>query len=175
LDEALGSLERLDPRAGAVAQEAVSAVVGLYEEALDRLVELAEQRPDGVTLAGLAADPLWSGVLSLHGVHPVPVLDRVEEALESVRPYLDAHSGGVRIHDLAGDVLTVELLGGCHGCSASQQTLRGLIETTVTDAVPEVADVRVTEASAAQPIGPALLQITPRTEYDTCPFPEGGT
>lgn len=172
LGEALASLERLESGARAVAESSVAAVVGLYQEAVERLVALAAEGSGVVSLDDLAADPMWSGLLSLHGLHPVPIEVRVEEALDSVRPYLGSHSGDVRVHDLTGDVLTLELLGGCNGCPSSTATLRGLIESAVVEAVPEVAEVRVTEASKAEP---GLIQITRRPVDEPCPFPADST
>ena len=66
----------------------------------------------------------------------------VEEALESIRPYLMADGGSVRLVDITDDmVVELELLGACGTCPMSSMTLRAGIEQTIKRAVPEVARV----------------------------------
>src|SRR4051812_36953606 len=92
LAAALQSLEGLDPRARTVAERAVAAVVELYGEGIARLLSLADAGV--ITVDRIVADEQWTALLALHGLHPVPVEQRVERALESVRPYLGTHHGG---------------------------------------------------------------------------------
>ena len=66
----------------------------------------------------------------------------VEEALESIRPYLMADGGSVRLVDITDDmVVELELLGACGSCPMSSMTLRAGIEQTIKRAVPEVSRV----------------------------------
>ena len=68
--------------------------------------------------------------------------DQVEEALESLRPYLMADGGSVRLVDITPDmVVEVELLGACETCPMSTMTLRAGIEQAVKRFAPEIIRV----------------------------------
>lgn len=67
---------------------------------------------------------------------------RVEEALDEVRPALNADGGGVELIDVTVDgKVTVRLSGACGGCPMSQMTLKMGIEKTLKKRVPEVKEV----------------------------------
>jgi Fe-S cluster biogenesis protein NfuA len=67
---------------------------------------------------------------------------QVDEALDSIRPYLMADGGSVRLVDITPDmVVELELLGACGDCPMSMMTLRAGIEQTVKRAVPAISRV----------------------------------
>jgi Fe-S cluster biogenesis protein NfuA len=75
---------------------------------------------------------------------------RVEEALDSIRPYLMADGGSVRLLNITPDnVVELELLGACGTCPMSTMTLRAGIEQSIKRAVPQVARVEAVSAPAA--------------------------
>jgi len=68
------------------------------------------------------------------------ILDRIEQSLDTLRPYIASHRGSVEVVDfdeLDGRLL-LRLGGTCHGCSASTITLKQGIETRLKQLVPEV-------------------------------------
>lgn len=68
--------------------------------------------------------------------------ERIEEALNSIRPYLEADGGNVELLEITEDlVVKVELQGACKSCSMSTMTMRAGIEETIRKAVPEVTKV----------------------------------
>lgn len=70
------------------------------------------------------------------------LLKRVEEALDSIRPYLIADAGNVSIIEITADnVLKIKLLGSCESCPMSIMTLKAGIEQAVKKAVPEITAV----------------------------------
>jgi Fe-S cluster biogenesis protein NfuA len=71
-------------------------------------------------------------------------LNRIELALDTLRPYIASHRGFVEVVDFdEGDgVLTLRMGGTCHGCSASTITLRQGIEVRLRQTVPEVKAVQ---------------------------------
>jgi len=70
------------------------------------------------------------------------ILDRVEEALETMRPYLKADGGDIEIVELTDDwVLNVRLLGTCQTCPMSYQTMKAGIEEAVKRAVSQIQKV----------------------------------
>ena len=72
------------------------------------------------------------------------VIDRIEQTLDSLRPYISSHRGTVEVVDFDDDdgVLTLRLGGTCHGYAASTITLRQGIETRLREFVPEVKVVQ---------------------------------
>ena len=67
---------------------------------------------------------------------------QIEDALETIRPYLNADGGSVRLVSITQDmVVELELLGACGSCPMSTMTLRAGIEQTLKRAVPQIARV----------------------------------
>jgi Fe-S cluster biogenesis protein NfuA len=69
--------------------------------------------------------------------------EKVEEALNSIRPALQADGGDVRLVDIDEEngIVRVELQGACSGCPSSQITLAMGIERAIKEKVPEVKEV----------------------------------
>ncbi|MFO7985729.1 MAG: NifU family protein [Desulfatiglandaceae bacterium] len=68
--------------------------------------------------------------------------DKVESALQKVRPSLQADGGDVELVDVGEDGLVkVKLTGACGGCPMSQMTLKMGIEKILKQNVPEVTSV----------------------------------
>jgi Fe-S cluster biogenesis protein NfuA len=71
-----------------------------------------------------------------------PLIDRVELALNGIRPYLEADGGNVRVVEITDDlVLRLELTGTCSSCPMSTMTLKAGVEEAVKRAVPEITKV----------------------------------
>jgi Fe-S cluster biogenesis protein NfuA len=71
------------------------------------------------------------------------LLARIEQTLDSMRPYITSHRGSVEVVDFdeAQGILLLRLGGTCHGCSASTVTLKQGIEVRLKELVPEVLKV----------------------------------
>ncbi|MCP4545653.1 MAG: NifU family protein [bacterium] len=68
--------------------------------------------------------------------------DRVEAALDLIRPVLVRDGGNVDLISVNDDgVVEVKLVGACHGCPAAAMTLKAGIEATLKEQVPEVTNV----------------------------------
>ena len=74
----------------------------------------------------------------------------IEEALDTLRPYLMADGGSVRLRKITPDmVVELELLGACGTCPMSTMTLRAGIEQTLKRAVPSISRVEAVSVSGA--------------------------
>jgi Fe-S cluster biogenesis protein NfuA len=70
------------------------------------------------------------------------LLQRVELALDSIRPYLEADGGNVSVEEITADsVVKLRLLGACGSCPMSIMTLKAGIEEAIKKAVPEIVSV----------------------------------
>ena len=68
--------------------------------------------------------------------------ERITTALDTIRPYLEADGGDMKIIELTNDmVLRIELLGACSSCKMSTMTLKAGVEQAVLKAVPEIKSV----------------------------------
>ena len=67
--------------------------------------------------------------------------EKVQQALEKVRPMLQADGGDVELVDVQDGIVTVRLQGACGGCPMSQMTLKNGIEKILKEQIPEVVSV----------------------------------
>jgi Fe-S cluster biogenesis protein NfuA len=141
----------------AKAEELVRVLVGLYGEALERVMRIVTGAEAAEVLHRLTADELVSGLLIVHDLHPLGTAERVQAALEEVRPHLGLHDGGVELLEVdPAGVVRLRLEGTCHGCPSSRLTVTGAIERAIGRAAPEVTRVDVEgldPAPAATPSG----------------------
>jgi Fe-S cluster biogenesis protein NfuA len=69
--------------------------------------------------------------------------DKIEQALDQIRPQLQADGGGVDLVDVDDEgIVSVRLTGACGGCPMSTMTLKMGIERLLLKHVPEVKHVQ---------------------------------
>ncbi|MFC1656738.1 NifU family protein [Patescibacteria group bacterium] len=66
---------------------------------------------------------------------------RVEKFLEKVKKNLEAHDGSVRLVEIKGEDVYLELQGACKGCPMAAVTLKKGIETQMKHEIPEIGKV----------------------------------
>ncbi|MGD9345486.1 MAG: NifU family protein [Candidatus Aminicenantes bacterium] len=67
--------------------------------------------------------------------------EKVEKALDKIRPALMADGGNVELVDVEDGVVKVRLTGACGGCPMSQMTLKMGIERVLRQEIPEIKEV----------------------------------
>ena len=67
--------------------------------------------------------------------------EKVEAALDRIRPALQADGGDVELIDVEEGVVSVRLTGACGGCPMATMTLRNGIERILKEEVPGVEEV----------------------------------
>jgi Fe-S cluster biogenesis protein NfuA len=68
--------------------------------------------------------------------------EKVEAALEKIRPALQADGGNVELVDVTDGVVKVRLTGACAGCPMSTMTLKSGVERILKEEVPEIKEVQ---------------------------------
>lgn len=69
-------------------------------------------------------------------------LEKVEEVLKKVRPYLQIDGGDIEVVDIKnGSIVELRLLGSCMGCPMSQMTLRAGVERVLMKELPWIKRV----------------------------------
>lgn len=66
---------------------------------------------------------------------------KIEEALNSIRPFLKADGGDVELISVDNDVVRLKLLGACSSCEISHITMKAGIEESIRRIYPEVKEV----------------------------------
>ncbi len=67
--------------------------------------------------------------------------ERVEKALDKIRPALQADGGNIELVDVVDGVVKVKLMGACAGCPGAQMTLKMGVEKALKEEIPEVKSV----------------------------------
>ncbi|GAB2987623.1 NifU family protein [Mucilaginibacter puniceus] len=70
------------------------------------------------------------------------LLEQVEKALDTIRPYLEADGGNVSVEEITPEnVVRLKLLGSCGSCPMSIMTLKAGIEQAILREVPEIVGI----------------------------------
>ena len=77
------------------------------------------------------------------------IKERIESALQEIRPFLQNDGGDIQLHSVIDNVeARVVLLGACMGCSVNQMTLKNGVEVAIKKFAPEIQRViHVTDQS----------------------------
>lgn len=71
--------------------------------------------------------------------------EKIEKALEKIRPFLRRDGGDIEFVDVVGSVVKVRLKGACSGCPMSQMTLKQGVEKALKEEVPEITKVEAVD------------------------------
>jgi hypothetical protein len=141
VEELLAELSSVaDPTVHERAEALVSLLVEFYGAGLERILALVAREPSGdLIVRRLAQDDFLASLFVLHGLHPVPVENRVHEAIQGVRQAL----GGTKVALIGINdegVAHCELsVGGCG--SAPLDVAKTTIEKAILDVAPEIVHV----------------------------------
>jgi Fe-S cluster biogenesis protein NfuA len=70
------------------------------------------------------------------------LIAKVEQAIDSIRPYLEADGGNITVDEISDDMIAlVRLHGACSSCSMSTMTLKAGVSEAIRHAVPEIKGV----------------------------------
>jgi len=67
--------------------------------------------------------------------------DKVEFALEEIRPFLISDGGNIKLVSIEGNTVKVKLEGACIGCAVNQMTLKNGVEATIKKYAPRIQEV----------------------------------
>jgi Fe-S cluster biogenesis protein NfuA/nitrite reductase/ring-hydroxylating ferredoxin subunit len=159
------------------------AIEALHGEAMRRLVRAL--KTDAAALAAMKAalsDEVVYAVLRRHEIIRASLAERVERALQGIRPMLASHGGDVELVKVAPPAIEVRFVGACDGCPASALTFHAGVKKAVEDSCPEITEVlQVKGAGAAGPssirfVSPFALNATGNwlAAATLAEIPEGG-
>ena len=67
--------------------------------------------------------------------------ENIEKALIEIRPFLQADGGDISLVSVENNIVKVQLLGACIGCSVNQMTLKNGVEATIMKYAPQIREV----------------------------------
>lgn len=137
------------------------AIEALHKDALRKLISAMKDAPGGLdVLRATAQDPVVYMVLRHHGLLRASLQERVEQALESIRPMLAAHGGNVELVSVAPpDSIDVRFLGNCDNCPSSTLTFVAGVKQAITEHCPEIQNIRQVKGRDAKATGAAAAGI----------------
>ncbi len=120
------------------------AIEALHREAFARLIRALKDDPAAASrLREVASDQVVYAVLRHLEILRPSLDERVQRALDSVRPYLREHGGDVELVAVEPpDTVTIRLTGACDGCPASGLTLSAGVEKAIREHCPEITEIR---------------------------------
>lgn len=78
------------------------------------------------------------------------LVEKVEKALNTIRPYLEADGGDVKVLEVDKDMnVILELMGNCGSCPMSTMTLKAGVEEAIKREVPEIKSVHAVNITSA--------------------------
>jgi Fe-S cluster biogenesis protein NfuA len=129
-----------NPAARALLHDCLHSLLAFYGEGLSRILHCVQSNVNdsAPTMERLLQDPTVSGLLLIHGLHPIPLETRLQKALDKVRPYLQSHGGSIELLSLEGEIARVRLHGTCKTCPSSAITLETAVRRAVEEACPDL-------------------------------------
>ena len=139
-----------NPAARALMQECMQSVLSFYGHGLERVLHIIKHAGIGAQPAydELLHDNLVRGLLLIHGLHPTPLEQRLREALDKIRPYLQSHGGNVELLGIENDFARLRLQGACQTCPSSSVTLELAVRHAVEEACPDLQGFHVDGVAA---------------------------
>jgi len=137
LAENWGETERHGAKAYAEAVDALNA------EAFKRLIRSLRDAPGmAAALKDAVGDEVVYAVLRRHGILKPSLFERVDQALDTVRPMLASHGGDAELVAVDGQRAEIRFLGACDGCPASALTFYAGVKKAVQEHVPEITEIK---------------------------------
>jgi nitrite reductase/ring-hydroxylating ferredoxin subunit/Fe-S cluster biogenesis protein NfuA len=125
------------------------AIEALHGEAIRRLVGALKSNPAATAaMKNAAGDEVVYAVLRRHNIIKPTIAERVENALEGVRPMLASHGGDVELIRVDPPRIEVRFTGACDGCAASALTFHAGVKKAVEEACPEITEIIQAKGSA---------------------------
>lgn len=132
-----------DPEARTMALDLVQSIMDLHGATISRIVEQLEAagEPGRSWLAKLASDPMICGLLVLYGIHPVPLEQRVEQAVQQLAPQLRKSGMRLQVLAISDGVVRLDLEKEAREVRYSPEKIKATIEQAILEAAPEVVEI----------------------------------
>lgn len=163
IDALQSIVETWDERERRIVQALRKAIDDLNKEALARLIRGLKGNPEALSaLKEVMADEVVYSVLRHHELIKPSLQERIEQALDSVRPMLLGHGGNVELVAVElPDKAVIRLIGACSNCPASELTLSEGVEKAIKESCPEITEIVKAKSSCPSADGEAVHFVSP--------------
>jgi len=144
-----------DPRVEHLTREVLSTVLELHQLGLARTLAACDER----VRRTLADDARVSAMLLLHGLHPLTIDTRVEQAIDDLRERLHSKLDTVSA-DIHDGRVTLRVVPATNACTSTRATLKREFEAALWAAAPDAESVMVELAEPAPTL--VTLRVRPR-------------
>jgi Fe-S cluster biogenesis protein NfuA len=80
------------------------------------------------------------------------LMQKVETSLNSIRPYLEADGGNVKVNEITAEgIVRLEFIGACGNCRMSTMTFKAGVEAAIRRDVPEIKSIEVINLTPVHP------------------------
>lgn len=130
-----------DPMLAQRAREVVATVLELHRRGLERFLELTAG--ERTLREALAREPELSALLLLHGLHPIPLAERVASTLAALQGRYRGRLEQLTLSAETSAELTLRALPVKNACESTRRALHKELEEALSAALPDVEAVRV--------------------------------
>ena len=141
----LGEIQKsANPALRTQTEQIIQALLELHGMGISRMMDIIWDEGavgEKIIHHKLPQDDVVNALLLLHDLHPLRLEDRVQGALDKVRPYMQSHGGEVEVLSIQDGRVRLKLHGSCEGCPSSAMTLKYAVEKAIFEAAPDVVEV----------------------------------
>jgi Fe-S cluster biogenesis protein NfuA len=144
-----------DPSARELVQDCIQTLLAFQGRGLGQILEVVlNAGPEGeMVMDRLLANDAVRALLLIHGLHPMDLPSRLQQALDQVRPYMESHGGNVELLSLENDVARLRLQGTCKTCPSSTVTMELAVRKAIEEFCPDLAGFEVEGTNGAAVAG----------------------
>jgi len=150
-----------DPMLERATREILATVLELHRRGLERVLEIAAR--ESIVREALAADGRISAMLLLHGLHPIPLTERVSRTLGTLRERYRTKIESIDFEARGSAEIAVRVVPAKAACQSTRATLKKDLEDALIAAAPDVASLLVEIVEAP----PALITLRVRPASGT--------
>jgi Fe-S cluster biogenesis protein NfuA len=145
-----------DPEVVRMVFELLDWIDVLHREGLERL---AGGLAGAQMLERAVDDPVVAHLFSVYGLlDAADAPQRVDEAIEEIRPYVLSHGGEMTVESIEGGVVRVRMLGACDGCPSAIVTLTQSLERAIRDRWPGLVRIDVVDDDQHEGWSPVTIR-----------------
>jgi hypothetical protein len=155
-----GLAHSTDPMVAPATREILATVLELHRRGLERVLEVAAR--ENTVREALAADGRISAMLLLHGLHPIPLPERVSRTLGTLRERYRSKIESIDFEARGSTEILVRVVPATAACQSTRATLKKDLEDALIAAAPDVETLLVEIDEAP----PALITLRVRPNAD---------
>ena len=153
IERMFGEIEATaDPSLRSSVQQLLQLVMDLHGAGIERMLEVirADTGGDESLICKLGRDDLVASLLILYGLHPLPLEQRISEAVDQARTRLHSHQSEVELVSMQDGAVRLRLHANGHGCGSTADSLKTIVEDAMYRSAPDITSLVIEGAGERQ-------------------------